>query len=110
MAERGIVVDQSTINRWVVKYASWLVEPAKNHKPKVGIIWRLDETYLKVGGQWKYLYWVVDKDGHTVDFLLTAKPDTKAGLVFLGQAIPNNCPPAKINIDTSSSNTAAIEA
>jgi len=110
MAERGIVVDQSTINRWVVKYASWLVEPAKNHKPKVGISWRLDETYLKVGGQWKYLYWVVDKDGHTVDFLLTAKPDTKAALGFLHPAIPNNCTPIKINIDQSGSNTAALEA
>jgi transposase-like protein len=58
----------------------------------VGISWRLDQTYLKVPGQWKYLSRAVDKDGNSVDFLLTAKPDTKAGLVFLGQAIPNNCP------------------
>ena len=56
IAERGIVVDHSTINRWVVKYAPLLVEPAKNHEPKVGISWRLDETYIKVRGQWKYLY------------------------------------------------------
>ena len=110
MAERGIVVDHSTINRWVIKYAPWLVEPAKNHKPEVSISWRLGETYLKVRGQWKYLYRTVDKDGHTIDFLLTTKPDTKARLGFLRQAIPNNCTPIKINIDQSSSNTDAIEA
>jgi transposase-like protein len=52
----------------------------------------------------------VDRDGNSVDFLLTAKPDTKAALRFLGQAIPNNCTPVKINIDQIGSNTAAIEA
>ena len=52
----------------------------------------------------------VDKDGNSVDFLLTAKRDTKAALRFLGQAIRNNCTPVKINIDKSGSNTAAIEA
>ena len=73
IAERGIVVDHSTINRWLVKYAPLLVEQAKNHKRKVGISWRLDGTYIKVRGQWKYLYRAVDKDGNTVVFLLTAK-------------------------------------
>ena len=110
IAERGIVVDHSTINRWLVKYAPLLVEQAKNHKRKVGISWRLDETYIKVRGQWKYLYRAVDKDGNTVDFLLTAKRDTRAALRFLGQAIRNNFTPVKINIDKSGSNTAAIEA
>ena len=110
IAERGIVVDHSTINRWVIKYVPWLVEPAKNHKPKVGLSWRLGETYLKVRGQWKYLYRAVDKDGNTVDFSLTAKRDTKTALRFLRQAIRNNCTPVKNNIDKSGSNTAAIEA
>ena len=95
IAERGIVVDHSTINRWLVKYAPLLVEQAKNHKRKVGISWRLDETYIKVRGQWKYLYRAVDKDGNTVDFLLTAKQDTRAALRFLGQAIRNNYTPVK---------------
>jgi len=76
----------------------------------VSISWRLGETYLKVRGQWKYLYRTVDKDGHTIVFLLTTKPDTKARLGFLRQAIPNNCTPIKNNIDQSSSNTDAIEA
>ena len=90
IAERGIVVDYSTINRWLVKYAPLLAEQTKNHKRKVGISWRLDETYIKVRGQWKYLYRAVGKDGNTIGFLLTAKRDTKAVLRFLGQAIRNN--------------------
>ena len=52
----------------------------------------------------------VDKDGNSIDFLLMAKSATKAGLGFLGQAIPNNRTSVKINIDQNGSNTAAIEA
>jgi transposase-like protein len=76
----------------------------------VGISWRRDQTDIKVRGQWKYLSRAVDKDGNSIDFLLTAKSATKAGLGFLGQAIPNNRTSVKINIDQNGSNTAAIEA
>jgi transposase-like protein len=110
MDERGIKIDQSTINRWVVKYAPLLVTEARRYRRSVGISWRMDETYIKVRGQWKYLYRAVDKDGDTVDFLLTAKHDTKAALRFLRQAISNNGTPVKINIDKSGANTAAIKA
>ena len=79
-------------------------------KRRVGVSWRLDETYIKVRGHWKYLYRAVDKHGATIDFLLTAKRDTKAALRFLRQAISNNGTPVKINIDKSGANTAAIEA
>ena len=81
---------------------------ARKHKRSVGVSWRFDETYIKVRGQWKYLYRVVDKHGDTIDFLLTAKRDTKAALRFLRQAIRNNGTPVKINIDKSGANTAAI--
>ena len=110
IAERGIHVDHSTVNRWVVKYAPLLVAEAQHYKRSVGVSWRFDETYIKIRGQWKYLYRVVDKHGDTIDFLLTAKRDTKAALRFLRQAIRNNGTPVKINIDKSGSNTAAIEA
>ena len=110
IAERGIDVDHSTLNRWVIKYAPLLVAEARYHKRTVGVSWRFDETYIKVSGQWKYLYQAVDKHGDTVDFLLTAKRDTKAALRFLRQAIRNNGTPVKINIDKSGANTAAIEA
>ena len=110
LAERGIKVDHSTLNRWVVKYAPLLAAQARRHKRGVGVSWRLDETYIKVRGQWKYLYRAVDKAGDTVDFLLTAKRDTKAAVRFLRQAIRNNGTPEKINIDKSGANTAAIKA
>jgi putative transposase len=110
LAERGIDVDHSTLNRWVIKYAPLLMAKARYHKRTVGVSWRFDETYIKVRDQWKYLYRAVDKQGDTVDFLLTAKRNTRAALRFLRQAIRNNSTPVKNNIDKSGANTAAIEA
>ena len=69
----------------------------------------LDETYIKVKGQWKYFYRAVDKQGNTIDFLLTAKRDKKAALRFLTRAISRNGKPGLINIDKSGANTAAIK-
>ena len=67
------------------------------------------ETYIRVKGQWKYLYRAVDKAGDTVDFLLTAKRDRKAALRFHRKAIDQSGLPDKITIDKSGANTAAIE-
>jgi putative transposase len=69
----------------------------------------MDETYVKVKGVLKYLYRAVDKAGATVDFLLTAKRDHKAALRFLQKAFGQHGMPAKITIDKSGANTAAIE-
>ena len=109
MDERGVEVDHSTLNRWVVKYVPLLEKQFRAHKRPVGSSWRLDETYVKVKGAWKYLYRAVDKAGATVDFLLTAKRDRKAALRFLRKAIRHNGTPEKITIDKSGANTAAIE-
>ena len=110
IAERGVDLGHSTLNRSVIWYTPGLVTNAQKHKRRGGVSWRFDETYIKVRGQWKYLYRAVDKDGDTIDFLLAAKRDTKAALRFLRQAISNNGTPVKINIDKSGANTAAIEA
>jgi putative transposase len=69
----------------------------------------MDETYLRVKGRWKYLYRAVDKQGNTVDFLLTAKRDKKAARRFLNRAISSNSKPSLINIDKSGANTAGIK-
>src|SRR5664280_2536765 len=71
--------------------------------------WRMDETYIKVAGQWKYLYRAVDRAGDTLDFLLTAKRDLAAARCFLERAINLHDVPEKIAIDKSGANTAAIE-
>ncbi|MBU6529286.1 IS6 family transposase (plasmid) [Methylocystis sp. MJC1] len=109
MEERGVDVDHSTLSRWVVKYAPFLERQFRVHKRAVGSSWRLDETYVKVKGHWKYLYRAVDKAGATVDFLLTAKRDRKAALRFLRKAIAQHGAPDKITINKSGANTAAIE-
>ncbi|WP_414699012.1 IS6 family transposase [Oligoflexus sp.] len=76
----------------------------------------LDETpgsthpYIKVKGQWKYLYRAVDKEGNTVDYLLTAMRDRKAAQRFLSRAFKLNDQPIKITIDKSGANVAGIQA
>lgn len=56
MAERGIVVDHSTLHRWIISLVPLLDKAFRQHKRAVGRRWRMDETYIKVRGQWKYLY------------------------------------------------------
>lgn len=109
MLERGIEVDHTSINRWVLKYTPDIEKKFRKHKHVVGTSWRMDETYIKVKGSWKYLYRAVDKSGETVDFLLTAKRDRKAALRFFRKAITSSGTPARINVDKSGANTAGIK-
>jgi putative transposase len=71
MAERRISVDHSTVHRWDIKVLPVLEKAFRRHKEAVGRSWRMDETYVKVRGQWNYLYRAVDKEGNTVDFFAT---------------------------------------
>jgi transposase-like protein len=68
MEERGIDVDHATINRWVIKYSPQLEAQFHRCKRSVWTSWRMDETYIKVRGEWNYLYRAVDKFGKTIDF------------------------------------------
>ena len=88
-----------------------LYVPLAFHRRKrpVWVSWRMDETYMKVKGQWRYLYRAVDKQGHTIDFLLTEHRDTEAALRFLKKAIRRNGLPETITIDGSDANEAAIK-
>ena len=109
MQERGINVDHSTINRWVIKYAPQLeFEFRKQHKKQVGSSWRMDETYVKIKGKWCYLYRAVDKSGATIDFYLSEKRDKKAAKFFFEKAISSNGLPEKVTIDKSGSNKSAL--
>jgi putative transposase len=95
------------LNRWVIKYAPEFDKQFRRRQRPVGRSWRLDETSVKIKGKWAYLYRAVDKDGHTIDFLLTPKRD-RAAAAFLCKAIRTQGLPEKITIDQSGSNTAAI--
>jgi putative transposase len=108
MGERGVTVDHSTLNRWVIKYAPEFEKQFRRRQRSVGKSWRMDETYVKIKGKSAYLYRAVDKDGHTIDFLLTPNRDRDAAETFLRKAIRTQGLPEKITIDKSGANTAAI--
>jgi putative transposase len=109
MLERGVHVEHSTINRWVVKYSPPLEAAFHRRKQPVWVSWRMDETYIWVKGAWRYLYRAVDKYGQTIDFLFTEHRDKEAALHFLKKAIRRNGVPEKITIDGSKANEAAIK-
>ena len=85
MKERGVSVDHSSINRWAIRFLLLIKKMARKHTCPVGGSLRMDETYIKVKGIWKYLYRAVDKQGKTVDFLLTAKCDMPAAKRFFAR-------------------------
>src|SRR5215510_3194851 len=109
MEERGVAVDHATIQRWVVKYSPLLEEVFHRRKRPVRVSGRMDETYIKVKGQWQYLYRAVDKMGQTIDFLLTEARDEQAAKRFLTKAIRRHGVPEKVTIDGSAANEAAIK-
>jgi putative transposase len=111
MAERGSSVDHATINRWVIEYAPLLEESFRQrHKKSVGSSWRMDETYIKIKGEWHYLYRAVNKEGQTIDFMLLKNRDREAAEKFLEKAIGCSGLPDKVTIDKSGANKAGLEA
>jgi putative transposase len=111
MLERDVRVDHSTINRWVIHYAPLLETEFKNkYKLKVGSRWRMDETYIKVKGKWCYLYRAVDKEGDTIDFMLSKNRDKAAAKAFFSKAIGSSGLPDVVTIDKSGANNAGLNA
>jgi putative transposase len=110
MAERGVEVDHSSVHRWVIKLVPLFEKAFRRRKRPVRKSWRMDETYVKVKGQWKYRYRAVDKQGNTVDFLLRAHRDKAAAHRYFEKAIDRNCGLETITVDKSGANLAALEA
>lgn len=90
MAERGLNVDHSTVHRWVVHFSPQLLERFNRRKRAVTAKWHMDETYLKVRGQWMYLYRAVDGVGDTGRILLqrTPRPAGSQALLPEGPGAP----------------------
>jgi transposase-like protein len=82
MAERGIVLAHTTILRWVQRYVPDFEKRWNRYALPVGDSWRADETYIKIKGQWVYLYRAVDRAGRTVDFFLSKRRDIAAAKRF----------------------------
>ena len=108
MQIRGVDVDHSTTQRWVFKFTPEIEKNMNKRKYRTGNSWRMDETYIKVGGQDRFLYRAVGKEGNTVDFLLTKRRQLMSSQKFFNKAINNNGKPGVINIDKSGSNYSAI--
>jgi putative transposase len=110
MLERGISVDHSTVHRWAMKLLPVLEKIFRSYKRTVGKSWRMDETYIKVKGQWKYLYRAVDRDGNTVGFLLCARRDKHAARRYFQRSMVHHGVPHTVTIDQSGANLAALKA
>jgi transposase-like protein len=110
MAERGIAVDHSTVHRWAIKLLPVLEKAFRRCKRAVGKSWRMDESYVKVRGEWKYLYRAVDREGNTVDFLLRARRNKAAAQRYFEKSIQQNGAPETVTIDKSGANLAALHA
>ena len=108
MAERGISVDHSTIHRWVVHFSPLLLERFNRRKRAVTGKWHADETYIKVRGQWMYLYRAIDSVGDTVEFFFSEHRDLPAAKRFFRKALERHGRPDRIVIDGSQTNREAI--
>jgi putative transposase len=108
MAERGINVDHSTIHRWVVHFSPLILERFNRKKRAVTGKWHADEIYVKVRGQWMYLYRAIDSVGDTVEFWFSQHRDLLAARRFFRKAIERHGRPERIVIDGSQTNREAI--
>jgi transposase-like protein len=99
MAERGVDVSHTTILRWVQRYVPEFEKKWSRYAQPVDSSWRADETYIKVRGRWAYLYRAVDKQGLTVDFLLSEHRDIAAAKRFFTNATKQHGAPETITLD-----------
>ncbi len=110
VAERGVNPDHATVNRWVVRYAPQIAAQTQRRKRRTLGSSRVDETCLKVKGQWTYLYRAVDRDGQTLDFMLSERRNRGSARRFCKKAIAANGVPDKIVIDKSGANLVGAQA
>lgn len=106
---KGFEVDHSTIQRWAFKFSKGIENNMNQCKTRIINNWRLGETYNKVSSKDSFIYRVVDKQGNTIDFLLTKRRMKGSAQKFLNKAIRNNGKPRIIKIDKSGANTAGIK-
>ncbi len=111
MLERGLTVDHSTVYRWVQAYAPELDKRCRAHLKPTNDSWRVDETYIEVKGEWKYLYRAVDSEGNTLEFMLSAKRDARAEERFFRKTLKasHNQSPRVINVDKNPAYPPALD-
>src|SRR5215813_2872410 len=110
MAERGLVVDHTTIWRWVQRYGPEVHRRLRGNVKQKSSTWHMDETFVRIAVRWMYLFRAVDSHGETVDFYLSETRDRGAAKIFLRKALanPDNRPPHAFSRDGLRSYAAAI--
>jgi transposase, IS6 family len=110
MEERGLCMVHTTIMRWVHQYGPELEKRIRRHLKQTNGSWKVDETYIKVKGKWKYLYRAVDSNGNTIDFLLCARRNRKAAKRFFRKALRSSHTksPRTISLDKNAAYPPAI--
>ncbi|MEM1369464.1 MAG: IS6 family transposase [Cyanobacteria bacterium P01_H01_bin.15] len=110
MTERGRSVDHSTINRWLSQDGPGLDKRYRPHLRPNNDSWKVDETYVKVKGYWKYLYRAVVSNGQTPDFMLSVRRNAKVAKLFLRETFKarNTVTPSVINVDKNAAYPAAV--
>jgi transposase-like protein len=109
LRDRGVSVAPSTVMRWVLRYAPEFERRWRQYEKPVGLSWRVDETYVKVAGQWTYLYRAVDQNGKTVDFFLSRRRDVAAAKAFFRSALKKHGDPLSITLDAYAASHRAVQ-
>jgi transposase, IS6 family len=111
MAERGVSVDHTTVWRWIQRYAPVFEKRLRSKLRCTGRCWRVDETYVRIAGEWHYLYRAVDAAGQTIDFLLSRTRDAEAARLFFRNAMRDirHLPPNEIISDGNPSYPLVME-
>jgi transposase-like protein len=110
LAERGVEVDHVTVYRWVQRFTPLLADAARPCRHAVGDRWQVDETYLKVAGQWRYVYRAVDQFGQVIDVLVSTRRDATAAHRFFQWAIgTTKLRPAEVTTDQAPVYPAVLE-
>ncbi|MED0988297.1 IS6 family transposase [Bacillus nitratireducens] len=111
MEERGLSIAHTTIMRWVHQYGPELDKRIRGHLKQINDSWRVDETYIKVKGQWMYLYRAVDSEGNTIDFYLSKTRDAKSAKCFFKKALASShvSQPRVITVDKNPAYPLAIQ-
>jgi putative transposase len=109
MAERGVKIDPATLNRWVVKFSPLIAANTQARKKLTIVSSRMDETYIKVRGEWTYLYRAVDLDGKTLNLMLSKHRDTVTADPFFKRVVSTNGIPDRIAIDKSGAKLTGLQ-
>jgi transposase-like protein len=110
LTERGVEVDHVTVYRWVLRFTPLLADAARPCRHAVGDRWQVDETYVKVAGQWRYVYRAIDQFGQVIDVFVSVRRDAKATRRFFQQAIgATEVTPVEVTSDKAPVYSAVLE-